>query len=238
MAMLFSSTNYCDTVGTYTAYGTCTVMAWCYFNAYNTVANPFLSNRIFGSDDNWEIRICTDWSSGVWKFANELYASSNQVPCISNTTIALNTWYHLCATLSSSGAGGPGSVAQVYVNGVLENTKTYTATDTQSSNVMGIGSRTTAISGQSTNGILDDLRVYNRVLSAGEIQTIYNCQGSDHIWYGLVNKWLLNEGPSGTTVPTSGTPVKDIVSPPFHANGMTATPPSWTTSFLKWRGRR
>jgi hypothetical protein len=49
------------------------------------------------------------------------------------------------------------------------------------------------------DGRLEDLRVYNRVLTADEIQTIYQCQGIDGIVLGLQHRFELQSGPAGTS---------------------------------------
>ena len=49
------------------------------------------------------------------------------------------------------------------------------------------------------DGRLEDLRVYNRVLSANEIQTIFECQGVDGIVLGLRHRFELQSGPAGST---------------------------------------
>lgn len=53
--------------------------------------------------------------------------------------------------------------------------------------------------GQGWNGVIADFRVFNRVLSAGEVQTLYACRGTD----GLVADSLLyhlNHGAEGAAV--------------------------------------
>jgi hypothetical protein len=46
-------------------------------------------------------------------------------------------------------------------------------------------------------GISDDIRIYNRILSDPEIQTIYACQGTDGIVYGLQARYLMNARTAG-----------------------------------------
>ena len=42
------------------------------------------------------------------------------------------------------------------------------------------------LSGTPFDGIIRDVRVYNRILAAGEILDLYNSKGADHNDYGLV----------------------------------------------------
>ena len=54
--------------------------------------------------------------------------------------------------------------------------------------------------GQGWFGALDDLRIYDRLLSAGEIETIYTCRGTDGIIDGLAHWWPMDEGVEGATI--------------------------------------
>jgi len=48
------------------------------------------------------------------------------------------------------------------------------------------------------DGLINDLRIYDRVLSPTEIRIIHYAQGADNIVDGLVGRWLINEKPDGT----------------------------------------
>ena len=75
------------------------------------------------------------------------------------------TWHFL--TFTSTGSGG---TALIYDNGVVikTSTLTYDITDTGQVN---IGK---AVGGQEFDGVLDDIRVYDKVLTPGEITSLYN----------------------------------------------------------------
>ena len=74
-----------------------------------------------------------------------------------------NTWYHLAGTW---GAGG----IQIYVNGQLKGTNSYTgpAPDYTVYNLIGRSSWPNT----QINGLVDDVRLYNRALSASEINSL------------------------------------------------------------------
>jgi hypothetical protein len=82
----------------------------------------------------------------------------------STITISLNTWYHLAHTIQYNDATATGTTYTTYLNGVVFAQGTgpflqggsYTATFGGANNVM--------------TGYVDDCRVYNRTLSASEIQ--------------------------------------------------------------------
>lgn len=96
---------------------------------------------------------------------------------ISQTVIAPNTWYLVTVAVASDRA-------QLYINGALDRdvaTTPYTVPpSTQGCYFFGAGQAGTCIV-PSTNtyfaGLLDDVRVYNRVLSASEVSSLYSASG-------------------------------------------------------------
>jgi type II secretory pathway pseudopilin PulG len=86
----------------------------------------------------------------------------------SNTTLLVNNWYHIAVIQN-------GTYWAVYVNGVLDNSnnsaETYSGgTPTQ----WNIGRRELVGSEGYYNGLIDDVRVYDRALSAAEVYQLYN----------------------------------------------------------------
>ncbi len=79
--------------------------------------------------------------------------------------VALNTWTHLAVTYD-------GSSFRLYTNGVLVRTTSNVTAIRPSTNVLRIGGN--AIWGEYFQGLIDDVRVYNRALTASEIQTDMN----------------------------------------------------------------
>jgi prepilin-type N-terminal cleavage/methylation domain-containing protein len=92
---------------------------------------------------------------------NSIYDSGTTV----SVTFPLNTWTLVSATYD-------GATIKIYMNGALvgsgANSKPI------SSGVTYIGSA--AVNYQVFSGLIDDVRLYNRALSAGEIQAMYNAE--------------------------------------------------------------
>lgn len=126
---------------------------------------------------------------------------------VSATTILGNRWYHVVAVYNASA-----QTSDIYVNGALDN-GTLTGTVPTSmyvpANNFRIGSR--PVGDDFMRGRIDDLRMYNRALSATEIRQLYNtgktAQGispnqtatttaqsrcSDNLSCGLVGYWTFD----------------------------------------------
>jgi hypothetical protein len=227
MAILFSDSNYIATSPSWAAFIPVTISVWFKINTFNTVSG---ANRLVGCDDNWEVRCTSDWG-GQWKFSNEIYGSTvTQPPCQTTTIIQTGVWYHGVGTAT----GTVGAVtAQIFLNGILENT--LVQADTAPETSLSIGNRDSSPAGQSTNGVIDDVRIYTRVLSANEVATIYACKGTDSIYYGLKDRWLLDEGSLGTTI-TGTNVIRDMVGTQ-HGSPIGSPAPTWNETFLKKRPR-
>lgn len=138
---------------------------------------------------------------------------------IDSTSVPLDDqWNHIAVVASFANATG-----RFYINGALSNQSTYavmTLGNTSNTNV-----RNAAIGAQENgasdfyNGEIEDIRLYERVLSDGEMSTIFANHGSDGIVSGLVLRFLCNELGVGQTV-------AQIVSTAGEGtvHGRTATP--------------
>ena len=134
------------------------------------------------------------------------------------STVAVNDgrWHHVVGTRSSSTGA-----MQIYVDGVLNNSVTGPTGPRAAAADFCIGSIQTGVSTGFYNGALDQVQIYNYVLSATEIANLYNHARGD---ISLVGYWKLDES-SGTTnadFSPSGENGTQVNSPTFS----TAVPPS------------
>jgi hypothetical protein len=92
-----------------------------------------------------------------------------------NTLLETNRWYHVVGTWD-------GATVKIYVNGVLDNTPAA------KTGTLGVDTRPIYLGGRSgtdlTDGMLRDLRIYQRALSETEVAELY----------GLVGHWKMDEG--------------------------------------------
>lgn len=96
--------------------------------------------------------------AGGGTFAGE----SSPTQTLGTTPLALNTWAHLAMTYD-------GVTLRFYVNGTQVSARARSGTISMSGNPVTIGSN--PVFGQFFQGMIDEVRIYNRPLSAAEIQT-------------------------------------------------------------------
>lgn len=134
--------------------------AWVYFNQTPSAAGHAM--EIIGKGG-----VCTDFDlQADTDNLFRLYVQcSNRVA--SSTIIQTGIWYHVAGTWDATGM-------RIYVNGVLENTNTVqNLTRGQSNQPLQIGNQPT-FGPRLFNGLIDEAEIFDRALSAGEIQAMAN----------------------------------------------------------------
>jgi len=82
------------------------------------------------------------------------------------TKIALGVWYHVAGTYN-------GTALKLYVNGVLEDEEVIDVTRTHNIRNLQIGALRMPTYGYWTDGVIDEVEIYNRALTAQEIMERY-----------------------------------------------------------------
>ena len=179
-----------------------TVSAW-FYNSDTSGTYGIFGTRT-GGDNTFDLKIQAQ-SNGI-NFQADLgngtswLSTSLNVGSLGTTTCPLNTWNHVAYVIDNAA-----QKVYIYVNGVLYPPSPYTISGTpllmKSGQTMTIG--LDAAGGAYFNGKLDDVRVYNRSLSSGEIADIYN-MGIPNINAGLVGWWKFDEASGTSAADSSG----------------------------------
>ncbi|MFA6273205.1 MAG: LamG-like jellyroll fold domain-containing protein [Candidatus Paceibacterota bacterium] len=129
------------------------------------------SKVIFGKPNpNWEYTFMTDgtnavrfvyWNTTGSRGAIEMYSPSNSFPN--------NTWTHFVISYN-----GPAKQAKMYINGIEKASHSSVSDAFQNrTNNLWIGAGYYAWAQRYFNGSIDDFRIYNRALTANEVQALY-----------------------------------------------------------------
>jgi hypothetical protein len=189
--------------------GDLTIMAWVRILAFNattfassanTNGGTVFSTRHVGT--NRSPTLCYSLVSGTRRviFCHDTDAVA--VGAAGATALSLSTVYHFAGTFLSTNSGTFKGSWDCYLNGIKDNAATNnfalagTAILPHTGSNWDIAHNNPWPDSESNNEIWD-LRVYQRLLSANEIQTIYTARGHDGIVDGLVGRWLHNERTDG-----------------------------------------
>ena len=178
--------------------GDFTLSAWVYVRTITSTA-VVLERGVYGSSDEYGLVFSGSPSNGVSFQANNTYYYSNQA-------FPLNQWVHLTGVLS-------GTTGTTYINGGSVATGTL-AKATSGTDILNIGYRPG--SGYYFDGLIDDVRIYSRALSATEITQLYNSSVYSRYFYvDNVNRKACGTGDISTDATTScGGSANDIGEDP------------------------
>lgn len=143
-----------------TIHGPSTISLW-----FRPSVVPVASSKYVFSD------YCTEW--GVYQNASSVLGIA--YPSVDGGAVQANTWYHAVVTHEHP-SGLSNTVVKLYVNGVLKNSNVFSVT-TQNGYVndppftLGLD---TCTANSAFAGLVDQVRIYNRALSAEEVQALYN----------------------------------------------------------------
>jgi hypothetical protein len=139
-----------------------TISAWVTFNTLQAGERSVVRKQnqwqlgVFPADGEVRNLVRTDGTTG-WTAANDEIVG-----------FSTGSWYHLAFTYD-------GSSLQHYVDGLpVGAPKTVTGNIVDNSNDVAIGSDSDSINPFNLDGIIDDVRVYNRALDSDEINSLYN----------------------------------------------------------------
>lgn len=180
MGAIFDGNDWATSVSSYNrASSDHTVMYWLRLDDNSAVRRPF------GNTGLWEAR------TGAG--SNVLTSDYLQAGTLDTTTLTLGTMHHV-VWVQDVTAGSRTS----YLDGAFSSTVAGASFAAAQNGTVNIGVSPGG-AGQGWHGVIDDIRVYDRIVPIGEIETIYACRGQDGILDGLALWYPMNEGAEGTT---------------------------------------
>jgi len=147
----------------------------------------------------------TNDNTVVWRTQSPLFISYHDL------TWTINNWVHVAVSYDGSAWN---NAPVIYVNGVSvavgnQNYYVPTANSTLATNLSVGGGylfNSSALN-RGMDGYVEDVRHYDRILTANEIMEIYTSRGKDNITNSLLNRFPCNESYVGDTA--SGAEIKD-----------------------------
>ena len=148
----------CENDGSLMPTSEITVESWIYPTSFSGAIHE---DNIASNEDNG---YCLRTGNGYPNFV--IRGAGNWREAISEEQININNWYHLIGTFN-------GTQVKIYVNGILKRTLDYSGSITASTTDLFIG-RFGYSAERWFTGLIDEVRIYNRALSAEEIKAHFN----------------------------------------------------------------
>ncbi len=129
--------------------------------------NPALAKskeRILGAGGDYEV-----WLRGNGELKNELFDNGSATTGTGPGALKANEWNHAATTYD-----GTTAAVEIYLDGELRVAGTAEVPSTPTQTTLLLGHRAGAAAGEHYGGLLDDLRIYDHVLSQAEIKAIAN----------------------------------------------------------------
>ena len=168
-----------------------TLETWVKWNETPSNADEWANIIFKETDSSWgpHYQLQHDRHNEHFEFTISTIESDN-VYLWSTTEIQKDVWYYVVGTYD-------GNQMRIYINGTLENTKTVSGNFITSTNPVYIGSRSGIE--RFFNGTIDEVNIYNYVLTPSEILQRYNQTLENRVTESsLLSYWNLDEN-SGTT---------------------------------------
>jgi gliding motility-associated-like protein len=125
----------------------------------------FAKNTVSSNFEAYALTVY-NFGGGVSRFGLHKGTGGSTSVCISTSTIVINSWYHLAATVDNSSL-------KIYINGVLENTVSTTLSFSYDANKTVVFGGSNESYNLPFTGTIDNARFYNRILSATEINSLF-----------------------------------------------------------------
>lgn len=171
--VFFDGTNYYESTTNYVSHADVTICCW----IYPTEQAGSTKYRFFGAANDFELKLIAG------ALEQDIWAATGST---SIGTCPVNTWTHVVVTRDASGN------VNIYFNGALDSTNTGQNSD-PGSNLLKIGASPTILT-EKFYGNMEDVRIYDRVLTATEVEIMYNANGRDGIIDNLRHWWVFDEG--------------------------------------------
>jgi len=144
--------------------GSMTLSAWVRIDAPLSGSPVIVNKRGDSTDQGWALRAN---GAGPLEFI-VAYSASGYAARKSSTTLAVNTWYQVVGVYNASA-----QTMDVYINGVLDNgASAGTIPSAQRNSGQNVNIARQPTNANFWNGAIDDVRVYNRALSAADIAAL------------------------------------------------------------------
>lgn len=151
-------------------YSAITLECWAFINALDDSWNRIISLDDMPTNENVVTLYYDDDDNQHGFFVRASGKSTDAAKDLIQEDIPIGEWLHLVGTWD-------GKTVKYYVNGKLEITHSISGTIKGGGLFLGIGDRSDASNGDTVQGLIDEVRIYERALSESEVKINYASTG-------------------------------------------------------------
>ena len=194
-----------------------TVSAWIYPTGWGTNSFGRIISKENDPSEGWLFYVNNSTATSTFNFYIYRFFSDG-IAIAANNSISLSTWQHVAATYTSA-------AIKLYVNGVEPSYESNTA----GSGILEGDTFTDLVVGNNEDyargfdGRIEDVRIYNRVLTPAEIGGLYMAKGHDSNWTGLILRCPMREYPAGVNIGSNQ--LQDLTENKNHGTSRYTTTP-------------
>ncbi len=153
-----------------------TICAWIKPRSYGlSASDSTIMTRDDGVDAVWSLQLADDDSGIQTYYFSQTFTVLKGIWRAQAGAITLNVWQHACMTYDGSSTT---NVPVVYINATPQTVTTFsipsgTRNDEGGASIQHIGNYSDAFPNSSFDGALDEVRIYNRILTSAEVKRLY-----------------------------------------------------------------
>jgi len=196
------------------------ISMWIFSRVINTDKGMCIATTPAGGDNDFSFRYDTSGANGggdgVIKFGIVTTGNGDERQLESTSFAQVqDTWQHVAICGVNDGTN-----LALYIDGEFD---APTAVENWAGTITGCDNWFVGRGGKDTgsatwDGLISDMKVFNRALGAEEVKTIFTLRGRDGIVDGLLGCWRLNDQPIGTIMGTG-----DFVDTSNNKNNLDGT---------------
>ena len=140
----------------------------------NVISSTQYTSRFFGLNNYGTYTLYNPSNVGFHFNPDSNTSSSSSVTVSSGVNVGFGNWFHICVTSRKSSSVYE---TKIYVDGVLKTTSGLVPSSTFNGQI-NIGAQRTPNSQEPSNCHIGNFLLYNRIIAATEVSTIYNAHKS------------------------------------------------------------
>ena len=198
--------------------GDISISAWVFFSSFDHDQGGIVA-KSGNSGDGYGLY--SDKGGSTSEGTVKFYSNTYDASVATSGTLNIDTWYHITGVHDSSA-----STSKIYIDGVLIDTQTSASSSIANSDNLHIGRIFGGSESYNQNGNIDEVAIWDKVLTAGDISALYQARGTSDLnddgnSANLKGWWRMGDGVLDDFGDSSSGLIGDQVTPTLGSEELT-----------------